>query len=101
MFAVVGHSFKKSEQLCFTSPENLVEPTRIQTKTPMTKKSVLQKLESWLSRGYGITPAQALDKWGCLRLAARIHNLREAGMSIVTETVNANGKSFARYKLSR
>ena len=65
------------------------------------KKSVTEKLESWLWRGYGITQLQALEKWGCMRLSARINDLRKAGMNIITHTVYANGKSYARYTIAK
>ena len=65
------------------------------------KKSVTEKLESWLWRGYGITQLQALEKWGCMRLSARINELRKIGVPIITKTVCANGKSFARYTIPK
>jgi hypothetical protein len=46
-----------------------------------------------------ITPIEALKKFGCLRLAARINDLRDAGHFINTELVKKNGKKFARYSL--
>ena len=52
-------------------------------------------------RGYGITPLQALEKWGCMRLSARIKELRDAGFPIVTEVAKQNGKSFARYRMTK
>lgn len=48
-----------------------------------------------------ITPIQALELFGCLRLSGRIKNLRDQGYNIVT-TMVWNGdqtKRFARYKL--
>jgi hypothetical protein len=65
------------------------------------KKSVIEKLESWLLRGYGITQLQALEKWGCMRLSARINELRKAGIPVITHTVHANGKSFAKYSIAK
>ena len=63
------------------------------------KKSTIEKLESWLWRGYGITQLQALEKWGCMRLSARINELRKIGIPIITHTIKQNGKSFAKYKI--
>ena len=63
------------------------------------KKSITERLESWLTRGYGITQLQALEKWGCMRLSARINELRKIGFPIITHTVHANGKSFAKYQM--
>lgn len=47
-----------------------------------------------------ITPVEALDLYGCFRLAARIKELREDGFPIMREMVWKNGKSFARYYLT-
>jgi hypothetical protein len=46
-----------------------------------------------------ITPLEALKDHGCLRLAARIEELRADGHTIVTEMVKANGKKFGQYVL--
>jgi len=46
-----------------------------------------------------ITPLQALNLYGCFRLAARISNLRSQGFEIQTKTVSKNGKTFAKYCL--
>lgn len=63
------------------------------------KQSTTKKIESWLLRGHKVTALQALNKWGCMRLAARIAELRKMGMPIVTKTVTRNGKTFAQYTL--
>jgi hypothetical protein len=46
-----------------------------------------------------ITPLEALDKFGCLRLAAIIYNLRKQGVLIKTMNKTVNGKTFAQYSL--
>ena len=48
-----------------------------------------------------ITPLEALDKHGCLRLAARIEELRQAGHQVVTHMVKQDGKTFAQYVLTK
>jgi len=48
-----------------------------------------------------ITALEALDKYGCFRLAARIQELRMRGHKIHTETAARNGKRYARYHLLR
>lgn len=50
-----------------------------------------------LKKGRSVTPLMALSQWNCLRLAARIRMLREAGYKIETHTVKRNGKKFASY----
>jgi len=51
-----------------------------------------------LKRG-PITPMQALDRYGCFRLAARIADLRAQGHTILTEYVQRSSKRYARYRL--
>ena len=64
------------------------------------KARVLQLLRE---RG-SITPLEALHEFGCMRLGARIWDLRHEGYDIVTDTVVAKDKngermSYARYVL--
>lgn len=46
-----------------------------------------------------ITALQALKHYDCLRLAARIADLRAAGHKIETTTVVSGNKRFAKYYL--
>ena len=55
----------------------------------------------YLETGEGLTPLEALQGMGVLRLAARIEDLRKAGHNIITEEVKNNGKTFARYHLAK
>ena len=62
--------------------------------------AVLARLES----GQGITSMEAYTDLGCTRLSARIKDLRDAGVPIVTirETgINRDGRkiSWARYRM--
>lgn len=53
-----------------------------------------------MKKGRAITPLEALDLFGCFRLAARVRDLRDEGHSIHTEEVELpNGKRIARYSL--
>ena len=47
----------------------------------------------------GITPLEALETIGTMRLAARVADLRASGYTITAEDVSVNGKRFARYHL--
>jgi hypothetical protein len=58
-------------------------------------------IKGWLLNGYSITPMEALNMFGCFRLSARIANLREEGLAVVTDMVTINDKRVARYYLSR
>ena len=55
----------------------------------------------YLQSGHELTPMQALEMFGCFRLAARIKDLRSRGYSIETLDREANGKRFAAYRISR
>jgi hypothetical protein len=46
-----------------------------------------------------ITPLDALNEYGCFRLAARIVELRREGLDIETVIEKRNGKRYARYIL--
>lgn len=59
-------------------------------------EAILEHLQ-WLGP---ITPLEALERYGCFRLAARIYDLRRAGHLIDEEDYHlANGKVVARYSL--
>lgn len=58
------------------------------------------KIAEYLKQGNSITPLDALNLFGCLRLGARIADLKERGLNIETEmVVTPNGKRVASYKL--
>lgn len=47
-----------------------------------------------------ITPMEALRVWGIMRLGARIHELRKAGLAITTRWIETKpGTHVARYTL--
>ena len=58
-----------------------------------------QQIKSYLEKGKSITPIQALNKFGCFRLAARVNDLRKEGLNINTKIVTKDGKTFASYRL--
>lgn len=49
-----------------------------------------------------LTPIEALERFGCFRLAARAHELRQQGHAIAVEKVKTeSGKHVACYRLAR
>ena len=58
-----------------------------------------QQIANYLNKGKAITPIQALNKFNCFRLAARISDLRNDGMNIITKIVTKEGKSYASYSI--
>jgi hypothetical protein len=63
---------------------------------PLSQKERVLRL---LKSGKPVTPLLALRRFGCMRLGARIWELREAGHRIVRRTVERGGKHFAEYRL--
>lgn len=60
----------------------------------------------WLKQGNSLSQAEAISKFGCYRLGARIYDLRKSGAKIETQMVerqNRNGNTvrFAVYRLAR
>ena len=54
-----------------------------------------------LKDGGQITPIEALEHFGCFRLAARISDLRKQGHNIIATPVTQDGKTFCRYHLAK
>lgn len=62
-------------------------------------KTQKQQIKEHLSKGKKLTPIQALNNFGCFRLAARISDLRKEGLNIATKNVTKKGKTFASYSV--
>jgi hypothetical protein len=60
-----------------------------------------QQIYEYLKLGNRLTALEALQMFGCLRLAARISDLRKEGHTIWTDYVTINDKTFAAYKLTQ
>jgi len=56
-----------------------------------------KQIKAHLESGKPITALQALNEFGCLRLAARIKDLKDSGMIINKVMVTENSKRFAVY----
>jgi len=65
-------------------------------------KSQNQQILEHLQKGASINPLQALDLFGCFRLAARIGELKNNGHNIRSQMVYpATGKKYAFYWMDR
>lgn len=62
-------------------------------------KSQNEEILDHLRSGRSISPLEALEKYGCFRLGARIFSLKKMGHKIETNMVEKNGKWFAEYRL--
>jgi len=54
-----------------------------------------------LQQGDSITALEALKRFGCFRLAARIKDLKEQGHMIQCRTLNLGAKKVAQYSIYR
>lgn len=52
-----------------------------------------------LLEGDRITPLDALRRFGCLRLGARVYDLRRHGLPVERRMVERDGKRYAEYRL--
>ncbi len=62
------------------------------------KKSQAQLILEALKAGETITPIDALNRWGCFRLGARVFDLRTKGYDIVN--IGTDDGNYAVYKLA-
>ena len=63
-----------------------------------------ERILQYIHENGSITPLDAMREFGCMRLGARIYDLKQAGTRIITESqteMNRYGKlvTFARYRL--
>lgn len=65
-----------------------------------SSRSQCKMILDWLEAGNTITSLEALRMFGCMRLASRICDLRDRGISIKTEKIKtASDKYVTRYSL--
>ena len=62
-------------------------------------KTQKEQIKNYLLSKKSITPIQALNKFGCFRLAAVIFKLKNEGLKIATEIVTKDKKNYAKYRL--
>lgn len=67
------------------------------------QKSQNQAIREYLEAGHSITPLEALNKFNCFRLGARIADLKKLGLRIVASTIKDpnTGKRYANYALEK
>lgn len=68
---------------------------------PLQEDSQCARILGYLAHGNQVTAIDALEKFRCFRLAARIKDLRRRGHSIGREMIELDsGKRVASYSLS-
>jgi hypothetical protein len=65
----------------------------------MTEGSQCADILQYMAGGNSLTALEALQRFGCLRLAARIQDLEALGHTFDVEMVEQNGKRYASYTL--
>ena len=65
------------------------------------KTTQSNQILEYMRQGNSITPLEALNLFGCMRLGARIYDLSQAGYIIHREMVHDSrtGKRYASYRL--
>lgn len=64
------------------------------------------KILRYMTEVGSITPMEAMEEFACMRLGARIFDLRKKGVPIVKETITRNNRfgepvSFAKYSIAK
>lgn len=82
-----------------TDPQGIHPNWRIDKAAKKTQK---QAIKEWLLAGNTITPLEALEMYGCSRLATRIFELKREGMKIDSLDFRneRTGKHYAQYRLA-
>lgn len=69
---------------------------------PESSASQKDRIKNYLLAGNSITPLEALNKFGSLRLSAVIFNIKREGLDIKTEKVKTeSGKYVAKYSINK
>ena len=63
------------------------------------KQTQKMQVFAHLKKNKTITSWEAIQKFGCTRLADRIFVLRQEGHYIITKNITENGKTFGEYTL--
>ena len=69
-------------------------------ENPTHAKSQTDKILDYMLDGHSITPLEALNRFGCSRLAARVADIRAKGYLVYAEFITTvSGKRIKRYYL--
>ena len=65
----------------------------------MKIESQNKRIIKYLATGKRLTAIEALNKFGCFRLASRVNDLKRLGFDIEKNMITKDGKRFAQYYL--
>lgn len=71
----------------------------MQNTLPLTRESQSTAILNHMLAGNSISPLEALNLFGCMRLGGRRYDLVKDGWDVKTDIVKENGKRFARYSI--
>jgi hypothetical protein len=95
MVPATGTGAKMGGAAMTWQPELMFAPAETHKRPTQATRILL-----YLKAGHRLTPLDALELFGCFRLAARVHELRREGWNITERTVEtASGKRIAEYSL--
>jgi hypothetical protein len=69
-------------------------------KMKFQKFSQTAKILEALKKGARLTSLEALNRFGCMRLASRINTLKKEGYNVKGEMISNNGKHYKVYYLA-
>ena len=71
--------------------------------TKNTRPTQAKQILNWLKQGHSLTGLDALRRFGCFRLGARIYELKKQNYPItkkmVTHTIYGQSKTYASYRM--
>ena len=98
LFSSVHYAFPKADTPEGEQYWNEVAEGRFPTLS--TTESQCSRILAYLQTGKSLTGMEALRKFDCFRLGARIYDLKDRGHAIESELIRLpNGKRVARYTL--
>jgi hypothetical protein len=59
----------------------------------------MESILDYFQAGHALTPLEALDRFGCMRLAAVVFSLKKRGWAIQSELIHEGEKVYGRYWL--
>lgn len=72
----------------------------------MARQSQREQILQYLKNGNSITQMEAIEMFGCTRLAARINEIRDAGYPIKSKMISSKNRygvpiSYCQYSIQR
>ena len=77
------------------------QPIKWEAAKVITKYSQQEQIKECLLEGNSITAMEALDLFGCFRLASRISDLKKQGLNIESRRVHKGEKWVSEYRLNQ